>query len=279
MRTTACTSILAWAVFLTVCSAQPHVADLRSSLASVRAQAAAALGRSGDKSAVPALCDALKDADKDVRREAAKALGTLRDAQAVPALMAALRDSDRNVRFHTASALGEIKDGKAAAALLQALRDPEWCVRDQAAWALREIRSPESIGPLVAALKEKDADVAHVLWLLQQIGGQEAVGHLAPLLRGRDVETRLRAVRALTELQSPATVEPLIAALKDSAPEVRRAAVDALLKVGGERAEKPLAELRSREQDAAIRDTVDKALSRLTRQDALAAHWSFDDKN
>jgi hypothetical protein len=60
---------------------------------------------------------------------------------------------------------------------------------------------------------------------------------------------------------------------------VRRAAVEALIKVGGERAEKPLAELRSREQDAAIRETVDKALKRMTRQEALAAHWSFDDKN
>jgi hypothetical protein len=180
--------------------------------------------------------------------EAVKVFGATRDPRAVPALVGALRDSDKNVRFYAAYALGEIKDARAADALLAALRDPEWCVRDQAAWALRELHDPKLVAPLAEMLMEKNADVAHIMWLLLQIGGEKAFG-------------------------------ALVAALKADDATVRRAALEALLKIGGEHIEQPLKELLPREKDPGVRALAETAVAKMTRSDALAAHWSFDDKS
>ncbi|MFH1269298.1 MAG: HEAT repeat domain-containing protein [Planctomycetota bacterium] len=176
-------AILVGVLLLAVCSAQAAeegcARHLRSKVPAVREQAAVALGRIGDKSAVPPLVEALKDPEKGVRREAARALGFIKDARAVTPLIAALGDSDRNVRLYAAYALGEIKDLRAVEALLDALRDPEWCVRDQAAWALRETADPTIAGRLVATLKDSSADLAQVTWLLGRLDATATVGHLA----------------------------------------------------------------------------------------------------
>lgn len=209
----------------------------------------------------------------------ARALASKRDPRDVPVLITALEHRDKNVRFYAAYALGEIKDTMATAALLAALRDPEWCVRDQAAWALRELHDAKLAAPLAAMLKEKDADVPHMLWLLQQTGGKESVAPLAALLSETNPTIRIRAVKALTELQLPAVADPLIVALKDPCYVVRRNAAEGLTSIGGERIEQPLAELLTREKDPTVRAIAEKTVAKMTRSEALAAHWSFDDKS
>lgn len=258
---------------------QTRAADLQSNVPGARANAAAALGRAGEKSVVPALIAALKDSEKSVRCAAAKALGSLRDLRAVPALANALGDSNSNVRFYAAHAMGEIADPKATDALLAALCDTEWCVRDEAAWALRQTGDARIAAPLAAMLKNKSAPVAHIVWLLQQTGGKQSVGPLAALLVNRETETRMRAVSALSELRVPPCIDPLVSALKDSDAGIRRAAVEGLLRIGGERIEQPLAELLAREQDPDVHSIAEKAVAKMTRSEALAAHWSFDDKS
>jgi len=268
---------------LGVCGAGPpaqgRVDDLRAGVPSVRAQAAIAMGRAGDRSAVPALIEALKDRERAVRREAAKALGFLKDARAVAPLLEALRDRDTNVRLYAAYALGEIKHPKAATGLLDALRDPAWGVRDQAAWALRELRDPALAKPLVGALTRDDADVAHTVWLLRHLEGRHAVGPLARLLEAPEAATRRRAVQALAELKLKEAAEPLLAALKDRDPEVRRRAIAALVELGDERAEKPIQALAASDGDPAVREAARQAVLVFSRQGDLAAHWSFDDRN
>jgi hypothetical protein len=180
--------------------------------------------------------------------ETVKALATSRDARAVPVLVEALHDSDKNVRFYAAYALGEIKDAKATDALLGALRDPDWNVRDQVAWALRELHDTKLARPLAAMLKEKDADVAHIVWLLRELDGEEAFAAFVALLKSENVA-------------------------------VRRAAAETLVKIGGERIEKPLADLMARENDPGVRAVAEKAVARMMQADTLAAHWSFDDKS
>ena len=258
---------------------QARAADLQSSVPAVRANAAAALGRAGEKSVVPALIVALNDSEKSVRCAAAKALGSLRDLRAAPALANALSDNNSNVRFYAAHALGEIADPKATDALLAALRDAEWSVRDEAAWALRQTGDARIAAPLAAMLKEKHAPVTHIVWLLQQVGGKQAVAPLAALLADRETETRMRAVNALSELRAPQGIDPLVRALKDGDPGIRRAAAEGLLRIGGERIEQPLTELLAREEDPGVRAVAEKAVAKMTRSEALAAHWSFDDKS
>ncbi len=281
MRTTVGLSILVWAWLGALCPAHPvaeqYVRDLQSQDIAVRREAAASLGRLGQPWGVPVLIRALDDPEKAVRREAAKALGSIKDARAVPALLEAIDDVDRNVRFYAAYALGEIKDSRATGALVDALRDPEWTVRDQAAWALREIGDPRVIGPLVALLKQKSADAPHVVWILRQVDAEEASRRVAELLDDPDAAVRVRAVRVLNKLEDEAAVEPLIAALKDSDPNVRRCAVQALATHRNGRVVKALEGLTAEESDPAIREAAEKAAWELSRHEALAAHWSFDD--
>jgi len=283
MKTATRASILVCGCILGVHPAHPvaeeYARDLRSSVPSVRVHTAMALGRIGHESAVPVLIEALKDPEKDVRREAAKALGFIKDARAVAALAEAIGDSDMNVRLYAAYALGEIKNAKSTGALLRALRDPEWCVRDQAAWALREIHDPKIIAPLAAALKEKDADLAHIAWVMRHVAGKHAVEELAALMKSADAQARTRIIRVLGELEDRAAVGPLIEVLEDGDPVVRRTAVEALLRIGDDRAEKPLTALLARENEPAVRKAVQEAIVQMSCEKDLVAHWSFDDRN
>ena len=257
-------------------AAEPGADDLRSPLPAVRAQAARDLGRAPQRSAVPALTAVLRDADANVRRSAAFALGAIPDGRAVEPLAAALGDADENVRASAAYALGEIKDPRSTAALLHALRDGQWSVRDQAAWALREIGDRRTIEPLCQALAEPAADAPHLLWLLRHLAGAEAVPRLAALLKAPELETRRRAVCGLIELGDPAA---LSAALGDSDEGIRRAALEGLLALGGERVEAALDELLKREKSPALRVLAEQGLARISKLGALAAHWSFDDRS
>jgi len=256
---------------------ETYLRDLASDRPAVRRQAATALGRLDGRSAAPALADALADPDAGVRRAAAKALARLKDRRATPALVKALGDADRTVRFYAAYALGEVRDPRAADALLAALADPAWTVRDQAAWALRELGDPALAGRVAAALQRGKADVDHALWLLRHLGGRGAAGHLAGLLDAPDAALRLWAVRALTEMASPAGVPALIGALEDPSPEVRGAAVEALAGIGDDRAQPALAHLADRETDPAIRQAAERGILRLSMHADLMAWWSFDD--
>ena len=107
--------IFALLVFVGGCGKQSTnslIGRLRDSDASVRWQAARALGerRSEATVVVPALGEALKDENAFVRRDVATALGKIgpEAKSAVPALRTALRDRERSVRRAAAEALKRI---------------------------------------------------------------------------------------------------------------------------------------------------------------------------
>ena len=283
MRQSGLFPFLVWSSLLSCCWSQGplegRLEDLGSVSPAVRRQAAAALGRMADPSAVLPLSGALRDPEKEVRREAAKALGAIKQAAAAGPLVEALADRDANVRAYAAYALGEIKEARATAALLKALADPEWCVRDQAAWALRELGDPAIIPALTAALSAESADVAHITWLLRQMPGARLVEPLSGLLAGASPAVRIRAIEVLGGLTEKGAIEAVISSLNDSQPPVRQSAVLALFRANDHRALPPLRELAAREQDPAVREAAEKAVFQLSRRGDLVAHWSFDDRN
>ncbi len=87
------------------------IKELKGSRLDDRLSATKALESIG-YTAVPALCEALKDSDEDVRGLAADALGGIKDPSAVPALCETLKDSDSDVRENAKQALGWIGDSK-----------------------------------------------------------------------------------------------------------------------------------------------------------------------
>jgi predicted RNA-binding protein with PIN domain len=105
--------------------------------------AAKVLGQSRNPDAVAPLCDALTHADASIRAEAALALGILRDESAAPALASLLSaDSNSMVREAAAQALGAIGSPKSIPALeMAAGDDTKNKVRKAARAALEAIRA------------------------------------------------------------------------------------------------------------------------------------------
>ena len=71
--------------------------------------------------APPELIDKLKDRDSSVRRNAAATIGDTGDEKAVDSLIAVLKDDNRFVRQEVVRALGKIGDAMALESLTQAL--------------------------------------------------------------------------------------------------------------------------------------------------------------
>src|SRR5262249_32355704 len=88
--------------------------------AEVRANAARALGRFGDKRAVEALIKALHDPAREVCHQAILALEHFGDQQAVEPLIALLQDS--YFVYDTARLLGKLGDARAVGPLMEALK-------------------------------------------------------------------------------------------------------------------------------------------------------------
>ncbi|QBB69560.1 hypothetical protein ELE36_03725 [Pseudolysobacter antarcticus] len=73
-----------------------------------RYNAAAALGELGDRSAVPALIEALGSPSKSVRENALVSLGNLGAVQAIPSMKKLLHDASPDVRANAAYSLAEL---------------------------------------------------------------------------------------------------------------------------------------------------------------------------
>jgi HEAT repeat protein len=197
--------------------------------------------------AVPALIEALKDADPIIRRSAASALAKRRRAarEAVPALVQALKDADQSVAISAGEALSEI--GPAASegipALVQALKDEDPRVRLGAASALAQM------GP----------------------AAKEAVPALAHALRDQDQGVRVSAAHALGKIgpAAKAAVPELREALKDADVSVRNAAWQALWWRGPrEEADDLLRDLQS--PNAGVRQGAARALAEAYRSRSFA---------
>jgi HEAT repeat protein/beta-lactamase regulating signal transducer with metallopeptidase domain len=205
---------------------------LEDSVASVREDAAYALGRIESEAAVPVLVarlphdpapkvremiawalgqieshagtealasTALHDDSEDVRAMAVWALGQVSEPSTVPALEQVLHDRSAEVRGRAAWALGTIAPSKAPNGLIAALGDPAPDVRERAAWALGQIGDSSAASRLGVAMRDSSAQVRKAaLWAVGQIGGDAAQAALIDALSDKDPEVRARAARALS---------------------------------------------------------------------------------
>ncbi len=147
----------------------PLVEALRDENDKVRYQAALALSTIGVPEKLPkddvvsTLCNALKFHEEAIRIDAADALGKFRDHSAVKPLLVALKDESDIVRERAAKALGRIvpppKDGLPA--LLEALKDQNEEVRENAAYVLGQLGpdAKAATQDLVNLLQDQDEQV------------------------------------------------------------------------------------------------------------------------
>ena len=149
----------------------------------------------------------------DEREEAAYELLRL-GAAVVPRLLQEVDSPSSQVRYIVVQLLGRLKDPRAAPALVAALDDRSAAVAGKAAWSLAELRSPEALPALLRMAAHPTA------------------------------ERRRQAVRALgfchsyewEPVLSAGALEKVFAALGDSVPGVRIAALQSVRQFGYRRA-------------------------------------------
>jgi HEAT repeat protein len=206
---------------------------LRDHLWDVRCAAAVALSKAKDSATVEALIAALKDESEDVRCASANSLGRIGDARAIGPLVLALKDSETNVRKMAEGALTLIDpkwaESESARKLIPELRtslsSSDWFVRQAAASALRQLGEDSG-----QTAENPGAEMATPARRRQQV----VIAAFLDLLQDADSDLRLAAAQSLGPLRDHTARSPLMSALSDSDPAVRRAASESLANLGVE---------------------------------------------
>lgn len=221
--------------------------QLKSSQWQTRVEAAACLGASNQKRAVPALIQAVGDQNAQVRLAVINALALLRHPAAAEPLAVALADISRRPKGARtgaesaeyealAGALGALGSA-AVSSLLRLLDSDDGETRRWAAHALGLTRDPRAAAPLVKRLADSRSEARKAAALaLGQIGDPQALDPLIKALANRDHETRRAAAVALGTIGSDRAVDALCAISEDPNEPVQLAVVEALSRVGGLRA-------------------------------------------
>ena len=215
----------------------------------VRKDAAIALKKVGDATAVDALIESLeyqKWQDEytvliAVRENSAEALGIIGDKRAIQPLITALHeDSDEEVRWKAAAALGKLNDESAVDALIDAIKDKSWAVRRNATIALGDIGDERGFDPLLSSIKDSDWHVRkYAAIALGKIGDERAIDPLVKTLQDEDSDVRWKAIIALGKIGKPA-IKPLLDAFETDEWQVRGRVAEVLGNIGDERAVDPL---------------------------------------
>jgi HEAT repeat protein len=115
-----------------------------------------ALGKIGDKRAIPYLREIFNNRCEYCMEDAAVALGDIGDRESIPALLDALEDPSLHVQRGAVRALGLLKERKAVKPLIKFL-DRKYCdFRETAAYALGEIGDPIAVPNLAEHLPDID---------------------------------------------------------------------------------------------------------------------------
>jgi HEAT repeat protein len=200
---------------------------------SVKVAAAEALAAFKDGEALPILLDELRRADDDASPLIADALAGFGEL-AIAGLIEVLRARDGKAgRVWAARILGRLKAREAIPVLLERFSDRDEKIRLAVATAFGEIGERSTLQSLVAALlRDPAAQVrAEAAVSVGKVAGEGAIEILVSTLSDPDYATRLRALEALEQFRGTDPT-PILRALSDPSPEVRKRAALALDRIG-----------------------------------------------
>ena len=185
----------------------------------------------------PTLISLLGDGRWYVVRNAAELLGEMRAKEAEQGLAWLLNHADARVRASATAALGKLETPGARAALRDAMRDSSHDVRLNAVLALANGDKRGIVAQIIQSLgDEQDPDSLRTYMIaLARIGTPEAIQYLLHVaepekgfFRRKPTPTRVAAVSALGNAETPGAIAAIRALTKDKEREVREAAARAL---------------------------------------------------
>jgi aminopeptidase N len=209
-----------------------------------RVRAAVELKTHTTPSAEKSLAEAaIRDSFWAVRVEAVKGLADLKDDVARAALIEALKDKDSRIRRESLKGLATYSDPKLADLFVKTINsDPSYFAVAEAAKALGQTGSPQAYPTLEAALK---LESWHSTIRAGVLGGLAALKDPRTLDVGLNYsaeanpqELRIAAFRILGEMGkgNDRALQALLSALKEKSVQIQFGAVQALAKLGDERA-------------------------------------------
>jgi HEAT repeat protein len=146
---------------------------------------AGALGKIGDRRAIPALAQAAKLGDEELRIAAVWALAQFHDSEVLPALLSESERPHPIVQSYLAYVLGTFQDSRVVPVLARLSSHPNREVAFQAAIALGETGDREAIPALQKSWRRGDALVRGAsASALHRLGGKPSWMSSGPLVAG-----------------------------------------------------------------------------------------------
>jgi HEAT repeat protein len=209
---------------------------VRDEDAEVRARACEALARIGDTASVRLLFEALADPSARVAHAAISAILTLGSSDTEALALASVRSDRPSVRRHAIRLLGAFGFPSAFEPLRNAINDPDRRIAELAIAGLGMIDDP-LVDDLLAQVASSTDDALRcaVMRAAANRSSPRAIGVLTKGLADSASWVRYYAAQGLGRVNvgdAPQTSRLLIERLRDNAPQVRIAAIEALSRLG-----------------------------------------------
>lgn len=232
-----------------------------------RAWAANVLGEVRAQRAYPAVVRLLDDPEDEVRAKAATALGRIGDRRAVGYLMDhLLSDPAPFVRARISAALGQLGGPEVIERLVRALGDQAWWVRMRTVEALEHVGGVAE-GPLLIALDDSDPEIR-----MRAAVALERLGVPDNLVRMIESGERVPdALQTMVKFAAAGPREFLSELAQHDSRQVRSALVTAAERTGRRDLAGDLIRIATHDPEAALRAHALTALRLLAVQDALPA--------
>lgn len=189
-------------------------------------------------SAVTLLTEQLKSDDNDTRRSAVVALGRIGDRRAVPGLLSLLDERTRDLWVPVISALARLGDPRSFEPLLGLLGDPDVAVRQAAVGALNSIGHPDMVVRVCGMLDDPSALLREsAVKIVGYFGYSECLDAFLERCADRDDTVRAAALEHLPYFDDPRMLPVLADAIAHGTPRARAAAAKALGAVPGAQAQ------------------------------------------
>lgn len=169
------------------------------------------------------------DPDEEVRKAVGEALEKVEAGMQLETIIGHLEGDNRAFMARAILSLGKIHSEQAIPPLIKVLSEGDANMRGLALQVLGEKKHPKTIMHIGKHLKDPDPAVrVHAADALGNFPDKRLVPHLAALLGSDDDALVCSALTSLGKIGVPEAEEPIIGALRDPRPSVRKAAVLAL---------------------------------------------------